>query len=33
MEHFCVKIRNFCTAGITYKVNPINNYESFNTNM
>ena len=30
---FLCKIRNFCTAGITYKVNPINNYESFDTNM
>ena len=27
---FLCKIRNFCTAGITYKVNPINSYESFN---
>ena len=30
---FLCKIRNFCTASITYKVNPINKYESFNTNM
>ena len=28
---FLCKIRNFCTAGITYKVNLINNYKSFNT--
>ena len=28
---FLWKIRNFCTAGITYKVNLINNYKSFNT--
>ena len=28
---FLCKIRNFCTAGITYEVNLINNYKSFNT--
>ena len=30
---FLCKIRNFCTASITYKVNPTNKYESFDTNM
>ena len=33
MEHFCVKLGISCTAGVTYKVNPINNYESFDTSM